>query len=217
MTSLPADVAANMDANRPQLVLNPLMWWNWWLTPIAPATLGFVYLCADRNWWFLLQKPDLEWLALILTAFATGAFFNHALTRRDPLHLILGCLAFAFLCREIHFTGTSTGVYVALVILVVWSFVWRDRLIAPLERGQTKSWLAAAATMYFLSQMIARRAFAERHFPIFPQEELLHVEMEEMCETVAHICLIVASFAGGFHPIRRGQRTFKPVAAASAH
>ena len=132
------------------------------------------------------------------------------MTGRDPLHLILGCLSAAFLCREIPFAGTSVGVYVALVALVVWVVLWRKRLAAPLEHGQTKSWLLVTAGMYVLSQVIARRVFADRHLGIhmgiLPQEELLHIPMEEVCETVAHICLIVTSFAGSFRPIRAGGR-----------
>ncbi len=189
----------------PKLVINPARWWNWWLTLIVPATLGLVYFCASNGWSFVLDKPNLEWLALFLMTFACGAFLNHAVTHRDPLHTILAGLSAVFLCREIHFAGTSVGIYVALVILAVWAALWRERLVAPLERGQTKSWLAITFTMYLLSQIIARRAFSERHLGILPQEDLLHVPMEEMCETVAHICLIVTSFAGSFRPIRRGE------------
>ena len=205
------NVAVRTDGSNPRLVLNPVKWWNWWLTPIAPATLGLVYLCANQGWSSVLAKSSLERLALYLLAIACGAFFNHAVTRRDPLHVILGCLAVVFLCREIHFTGTSTGIYVALVVLVIWTVLWRDRLVSPLERGQMKSWLVATATMYLLSQLIARRVFAERHLGILPQEELLNVALEEMFETVAHICLIVTSFAGSFRPICRGEPSVEPV------
>ncbi len=152
---------------------------------------------------FLLAKPNLEWLAIPLTSFACGAFLNNAVTRWDPLQLMLACVSAAFLCREIHFAGTSIGVYVVLVFLGVWAILWRDRLVVPLERGQVKSWLAIAATMYLLSQLIARRVFAERHLGLLPNEDSLHVELEEFCETVAHLCLIVTSFAGRFGPIGR--------------
>ncbi|MAE65797.1 MAG: hypothetical protein CMJ18_16125 [Phycisphaeraceae bacterium] len=206
MCSLLTETREADEQSPARLVINPLAWWNWWLTLIAPAGIGAVYLFHSLGWHVLIAKPNAEALALYLATFACGVYAHSAITTRDPLHMILGALSVAFLCREIHFTGSGPGIYVTLAVLAIWTVLWRNRLVVPLERGQTKAWLASTALLYVLSQAIARRAFAARHLGLLPIEETMHVPLEEFLENVGHLSLIVTSFAGRFRPIRRAAR-----------
>ena len=101
-------------------------------------------------------------------------------------------LSGAFFCREWHFAGTSTGVYVVLVLLGFWAFKQRRLFDKFIGKGRFRIWLFSAFATYLLSQLIARRFF--RHLYL-PQEAQLHINLEETVETMAHVMLIVVSFS----------------------
>jgi len=136
-----------------------------------------------------------ETVALALLAAATAAYLAAAWRGRSPLHVILTVLAAAFLCREIHFVGTSNGLYVALVVLVVWAWHWREHLIPATAAGQLRPWLCASACTYLLAQLVARRVFRG-----MPLEETLQDPgwLEEAVETMAHVVLLITAFADLF-------------------
>ena len=152
--------------------------------------MGFVYVASSAEWTYVLRKGVLERAAIWLMVMAFVVWLNAALRARTALHVIMTALAFVFLCREIHFAGTSTGVYVGVVAVGVWAFAWRERLREPLDRGQVWPWLTATAWTYVLSQLVARRVFR-----FLPMEDPLHVPLEETVETVAHTMLVVTAFA----------------------
>lgn len=165
-------------------------WWSYWPALLGPLTVGAVAL----GWWSgadpEIQKGPNEVAAVILTGFATVCWGVEALRQRDPLAALCTFLSLAFLQREIHFTGSDEILDAMGLVLLVWGWLWRERLAAPLARGQRWPWLVATGWTYLFSQLVARRVFRG-----VPFEEELHVWVEEAVENTAHVMLIVSAFS----------------------
>ncbi len=178
-------------------------WRHWWPLLLGPAAMGFVYLayffpetglcdgkaCRDGY----LSKSRLENAGVVLIAIVLGANAVRYYVRRNPVHLVFGALALAFVCREVHFTGTSSGVYVALVLIGAWVFLWRRKLAPSLFVRTFRVWLGSTAVTYVLSQLIARRVFRKLNLPY---EDAVNVPLEELVENVAHVMFLVTSLIG---------------------
>ena len=75
----------------------------------------------------------------------------------------------------------------------VWTGLWHRRLREPLRDWRHTSWLIATFAAYFLSQVIARRAFK-----IIPGEDAIHVPLEEWAETTAHLLFMATCLVGSW-------------------
>ena len=120
-------------------------------------------------------------------------YLARAIYTRNRLCVLLAVLAGVFVVREIHFPGVKKPVYAALIALCVWAVLWRKQLAEPLREWRHTSWLIATAGAYFLSQVIARRAFRG-----IPGEQEIHRSLEEWAETVAHLMFIITSLLGSW-------------------
>jgi len=116
----------------------------------------------------------------------------------NPLCAILAGLAVAFTCREIHFAGTDVGVKVALGVLVIWAVVWRRRLAGPIRDTGQFAWVIASGLAYALSMVVAKRVFSARHLALIPNEEVIHVTLEEGLELAAHLLLLLSAVMGSW-------------------
>ena len=109
---------------------------------------------------------------------------------------LVSAQAFIFMLREIHFAGTSKGVYVATAVvgLLVLRLGWRMDWSAAARRidWAMVSALGATFAAYAVALLIQRRVFR-----MVPGEERLHVAFEEVCETWAHLCLLASAFVRG--------------------
>ncbi len=178
------------------LEINPGKIRDWWPLLFGPAIILTVYISYLLNphpscW--VGNKARLELLALYFTSAATIIYLIRVIFSRNPVFILLFALSVTFLCREIHFAGTSTGVYIALVILGIWSLFWQDRIFEGLKKGELFKWVVSTFSVYFLSQLVARRVFR-----FMPLEDILHVPFEEMLENGAHLMLITTAFSDLF-------------------
>jgi hypothetical protein len=104
---------------------------------------------------------------------------------------ILYVIALNFLCREIHFAGTDNAVVIIAAIVLIWVVYWRDRIWVKIKNAKIiQVALVGTAFTYFLSILIARRVFSIDHLALLPNEANVHVELEEVLENIAHLCLI---------------------------
>jgi len=161
--------------------------WPLWpaLAPllVIPAT----YLLDATGLSRLSGRGVQETAALVLMPAAVLVYSLRYALGRDRLHLVLLALSIAFLGREIHFTGTHRGVYVAMALIGVWCFVWRRSLLDGLRRNSRRTrWVVLMMWAYAVAMLIQRRAFR-----VLPREADLHIQMEEMAENIAHLFLIV--------------------------
>ncbi len=140
-----------------------------------------------------------EIISIPLMACVTAAYASRLRWKPDALAMLLTLLGAAFLCREIHFTGTHRGVYVAVGLLLAWGIAWRKRLKPPLADKRHMAWVYAAACAYVLSQLVSKRVF--RRIPTFRNsEEFIHIMLEEGMELTAHTIFLLSAFAGNRSP-----------------
>jgi hypothetical protein len=144
----------------------------------------------DNQQW--LGKAANERLALILLAVPVINFTLQTFLLKCNFSIFMAILSIAFFCREWHFPGTGTGIYVALALLAIWGVKQKDKFFEIIGNHKFRIWLFATFATYLLSQLIARRVFRYVHLP---NEDELHIYFEETVETAAHIMLGVASFA----------------------
>jgi hypothetical protein len=145
----------------------------------------------------MLIKGIPEVMALILTGAAVAVSGFRLKVEDNPLVPLMFAFCLAFFSREIHFAGTSDGVYVAVLAIGIWAWRRRERLVNPVNTGRFKAWLFAAGWTYFLALLIQRRFF--KHVlpePLLAWEQAIHVPMEEWMETVAHTLLLVTVLSG---------------------
>lgn len=171
---------------------------NWWLWLIPPAVLSGWVACAD-TWGNPAALPAwLETAAIWLVSAAAVVFAARTLVTRNPLHLIVTVLAANLLCREIHFAGTTAGVFVVGGLCVAWAVLWRRKIARAATDRRFVSWLLAALWAYLLSQMVAKRIFAARHLGWIPNEQAIHTSVEEVVETAAHLMFLAAAVLGSW-------------------
>lgn len=170
-----------------------------WLM-LAPLVSVAMVICAHwLEWKWFLSKPLHEGLAIFLVSVSFVVVLVRARRGHGPFFVWLLFLVGSLLFREIHIPWTGKTIYVCLVVFVIWGVRWWERIVPQLEEGSTFPWLFATLFTYFFSQLIARRVFRG-----MPNEALLHVPLEEVTETMAHVMLIVTSFLGSWKRWLRG-------------
>ncbi|HPS56042.1 MAG TPA: hypothetical protein PLP05_10630 [Sedimentisphaerales bacterium] len=162
---------------------------DYWPFIIGPLVMVIVYILYGFNEISASDKGMLENIHLILIATALLLFTAVAVKQKNIFSYVMTALCFSFFCRELHFVGTSTGVYVAIAIIAALAISKRKQIISIIEQGKIKPWLYATGFTYLLSQLIARRIF--RH--ILPNEHDVHVILEEMVEFAAHAMMIITA------------------------
>lgn len=85
----------------------------------------------------LIMKSHLEVLAIVLMSLTS-------------LVMII-VLAISFLCREIHFKGTQAGIYVAALLIVIWSIYWNRYILTELSEQPGKKLVIAMTVVLQLS------------------------------------------------------------------
>jgi len=178
---------------------------RWWPTLIGPAALVVWVLIAGR---FAPAEVKVfsEPISPPLLALAAVIFALRAWRTGNPLCAVLTGLAVAFTCREIHFAGTDTGIYVALAVLAIWTVLWRKRLIAAAANISHSRWVAASALTYALCRVVEKRVFKAERLGIIPNEGAIHITLEEGLELVAHLLLLLSAVMGGWKAsTRRGE------------
>ena len=171
-----------------------LQWWPVLLAPLSLLVLTFIAQQVDTT----NAKRYSEMVSPTILGIATAVFALRSWRTRNPLYMVLTGLAVAFTCREIHFAGTTHGIKVALVILVIWTVYWRKRLFQSAGNVSHVRWVAASASMYAMSMIIAKRVFSEKHLGMIPNEKALHIPLEEGLELLAHLLLLLAAIMGSW-------------------
>jgi len=173
---------------------------NWCLWLIAPGALAFLTVGYTYGWDRIDGKFDS--IGPYLAGFALAFYALRIAVTRNPLYIIVGVLAAALLCREIHFDFTDHLVTVLAPAALVWAVIWRKRLAEPLRDWRHTSWLIAAFWSYVFSQFITQRVF--KHIRVIPREDVIHSLLEESVETVAHCVFIMAALVGNWRRYGKG-------------
>ena len=180
--------------NPPGLIRRWLGCFRWELCLIWPVILAFVYagfFVHSR----LLSKGFHEVAAPAILGAAVVVMFVRWLGERQPLVLILLALDVAFFCRELHFKGTSMGVYVALPLIGIWTLLWWRNIRDDLRCSGTTPYLFFGFMTYVLSQAVARRAF-RGILPLEADSDVFRTGLEEVLENVAHLAMLFVALRG---------------------
>lgn len=87
-------------------------------------------------------RSSYEIIALPLVLVSVLSFGLLAWKKRNEFALVMFVLSTGFFCREWHFVGTSSGIYVVLAVVAGW-FILRSNSIDKLIKGEkVERWLA---------------------------------------------------------------------------
>jgi len=86
----------------------------WWPMLLGPAATVFVYGCYELDMMDLCQKKYHEAMAMWILPASICMFAIGAIQYRKRFYQIMTVMTMALFCREVHFAGTSTGIYIAL-------------------------------------------------------------------------------------------------------
>ena len=172
---------------------------NWLPCLLAPAALVAFALFIKPEFNQGQIQTHLENAGPILLGIAACVFAVRAAITRNPWHLIFTCLVITLFCRELHFAGTSDGVYVALGLIGVWIIAWNKKLRAIPVDWRLTSWLIATVWAYVLAQLVDRRMFSPKYLNLIPDEKIIHSTVEEAMETLAHILMICTAIIEAFY------------------
>ena len=166
----------------------------WSFFPVLIA-VGLVYIGhyhgITEAQWESVWKNRLELTAIPVLSLTVLLLLISTIRAKKRIDIVFLGVAIAFLCREIHFAGTSTGVYIAVGIVAVLAFLWRDDIIDELKsQNFHKALIFSLIWSYFVSIVIQRRAFSAKHLGILPDEQSVHIGLEEMTEDMAHLVFL---------------------------
>jgi len=134
-----------------------------------------------------------EYSALVLMSIAVLIFFIRLCFYKYDLDKVLLALSVSFLCREIHFTGTDNGIYVACSVIFIWCIIWNKRLFTELNLSEPVKLVSFGMFYSYLFTLLIQRRALKRLFPesLLDLEQQLHIPWEETTENVAHLFFIL--------------------------
>ncbi len=184
---------------------------NWLPMLIAPAVLAAATVAANMLGFGRSESGKCaDWLEIFapyLAATGLAIYAVRAVVTRKPLFLMLTFLAAAMLLREIDWEHrgiifwTHLGIYTAFVVVAVCMVLWRKKIADTLKDRWYVSLVAAAIWAFILSQLVARGVFDEKRLAVIPNEDEIHLFLEEAVETTGHVLWIVGAVVGSW---RRG-------------
>ncbi len=164
------------------------------LLAVGPLVIAFVYLAHAQGWAVITKTPN-EIYAVSILGPALLAFLYRAWQTRRLLHLLMAGFAFTAWMREWHFGWTHDGVYLMLAVLMGLAWWQRDNLKPQADTGSFMPWFKGTLVVYFLSVLVAKRVFRD----ILPNEQPVHVALEELLENAAHTMLLLTALVGCRH------------------
>lgn len=131
----------------------------------------------------IVYRDGAEVLALWVLAPMVGlAWARVAGGGGGPL-IWVACLLSSLLGREIHFSGTSAGIYLALLLLFAVLTRKRQAWSTVLANVRFSTPLVGAMACYVASQ-----SMDQRWWQFLPDESIWHTPVEESLEIAGHVC-----------------------------
>lgn len=159
------------------------------------------------NIYDIILKSNNEILAIVIMGATSFISLLTLSKNKTKLARVLSIVAVAFLCREIHFKGTTTGVYIVVFPVIIYCF-WKLNDIIEELMSYPKLWtiLPATGVTYFFSILVQRRAF--KH--LLPEshrylEQRIHISLEEISENTAHLCFLISVVILFIYSIKRSK------------
>ncbi len=163
----------------------------WW--PIIPILLVVVIVIGRLIYVDVLpgenvMRPFMEWAALrILPTAALIAIVRFGIQREKFFVWVTG-LAAVLYCRELHFVGTSAGVYIGLGLLLWIVMHWYWSFASYLSSRRVLTVLCAIFFLYFVGVTLDRNVWK-----FIPDRGVWASPLEEVIEVMGHAGVIVLS------------------------
>ena len=181
---------------------------NWWLLLIAPIVLAAATIVANLLGFGRSESSMCaDWVEIFAPFMAAVGFVIYAewaIVTRKPLFLMLAVLSAAMLLREIDWTNeavivrTHLLIYAAFGVVAACMVLWRAKIADTLKDRWFVSLVAASVWAFVLSQLVARWVFDEKRLAVIPNEDEIHLFLEETVETAGHVLWIAAAVVGSW-------------------
>jgi hypothetical protein len=169
-----------------------------WIFAPAVLTIFFVYWAEGYSKPLISKKPN-EVLAIVLMSLVVVVFLIRSLLYRLEMDYVLLLMAANFLCREFHFSGTDDAVVFISACVLAWVVYRKDHILANIEdAGLFQVALTGTIFTYFIAILIQRRVFKPTRLPLLPNEEFMHISLEEVLENIAHAYFLFCGIAAFF-------------------
>lgn len=164
-----------------------------WSLVLPVAGLGLIGLLGSGYLlpWFVGKYAwtgkDLQEIvgpSLLAAAVVVAAYLWFV--ERHACRAWLICLPAVLLCRELHFPGTGTGVYVGLAILTASAIRHRERLAPVWNCSPLCGWWLGAVSWYVLAVSVDSGAWK-----FLPHARLWGVNLEETMESGGHLFVLL--------------------------
>jgi hypothetical protein len=163
--------------------------------------IGLAYWLHSKGIGGIAVKAKCEIIAIFLMSLVVAVFLLRTIIYKMQADILMLILGIAFLCREIHFAGTGVGVYIVAVIVGLLAWVWRDNILDELDgRNQVKAALFCMFWSYLVTLLIQRRVFREHRIGILPNEDIMHIPLEEITENCAHLAFLSVALIAFLYP-----------------
>ncbi len=196
-TDLPSTATRSVRSSHPATILRDLqaIWshlpaWRW-IMPVAGVALLGLLACGQLLPWFVgkyawtgkdfqeVLGPSLLGSAVVL------ALYLWSVDRRFCRAWII-CLPAVLFCREVHFAGTGTGVYVGLAVIAVSAVHYRLQLRSVWNCSALCGWWFGAVSWYLLAVGVDSGVFK-----FLPHSRWWGVNLEETLESGGHLAVLL--------------------------
>jgi hypothetical protein len=181
----------------------------WSFFPVMIAVIlvyiGYYHGITEAKW-ESVWKNRFEIAAVAILSVTVLLFLLSVLKASKRIDIVFLGVSSAFLCREIHFAGTSVGVYIAVGIFAFLAWIWRDKILDELDgRIQYKAMIFCLVWSYFISLVIQRRAFSAKHLGLLPAEQSVHIGLEELTEDFSHIAFFALAVMSVYYAFKKNR------------
>ena len=174
------------------------------ITPIVCLLAGVLYangMLGNEN----QVKGFMENISPPILAVAAGLALVRLAISRKPYFIWLAALCGAFFCRELHFKGTSDGIYVALAILLLLAGL-KYSLFAEYFSSRT---VITLISCLFFTYFIAV-TFDQRWYTFIPNARKYYRPVGEIVEVTGHCFAFLLALLS-----RKTSPVFSPADAAA--
>lgn len=162
------------------------IWWPAWL---LPWVIVWTLVPAHVNGIVTVPKAPGEIAAPIILILALAIGLWRLRREHSPWMLWLSLLLFTFLCREFHFAGTSTAVYVGVLALFFIAWYRYPVYAAYLGSPRVLTLFSTALFCYFVAV-----GLDSHWWKFLPGDKYDWANVEEYVEVTGHLLLVALTW-----------------------
>lgn len=162
--------------------LQAIPFWVWFL-PFLFGGVIILLLQSPLSW--ITEKPLQEVVAAVVIGNAALLVLLVCYWVRELFALLLAVLVWALFFRELHFTGTSKGLYLTIIVLAWLASSKRDALKCFMSELPVIVLLSGAMWTYLITKLLDRNFFT-----FLPNYYQWSHNVEETLETFGHLMIM---------------------------